>query len=81
MTHKLLVEVPEDVFRALQKTASLAGQPLEVLAAERLSEATRDLENDPLEAFIGAFSSGITDWADKHDLYFNQSVMEEMTGR
>jgi hypothetical protein len=34
--------------------------------------------DDPVENFIGAFSSNIPDWADQHDRYLGLALMEQM---
>jgi hypothetical protein len=34
--------------------------------------------SDPVEPFIGAFSSSVPDWADQHDNYLGQAVMDSM---
>ena len=67
MEHTLLLEVPENVYEALMETAERTGQPHEALAVQWLTIATYYLAHDPLEKFIGAFSSGGSDWADHHD--------------
>jgi hypothetical protein len=33
-----------------------------------------------VENFIGAFISTIPDWADRHDKYVGQTLMEQMRG-
>ena len=57
MGHSLTLEVPETVYEMLRKTAERIGQPPEALAVQLLTTATQDLKDDPLEKFIGAFSS------------------------
>jgi protein involved in temperature-dependent protein secretion len=76
MAHTLQLEVPEDVYELLARIAKQTGQPPEQLAARWLSAATRSLANDPLEKFIGAFKTGISDWADEHDDYIGKSILE-----
>lgn len=80
MGHTLLLEVPEDVYASLIKTAQQTGQPPEVVAVDWLATAIHNLADDPLEQFIGAFSSNGSDWADDHDAYLGQSVRETMRG-
>jgi len=74
----LVLEVPEDVYEPLMKTAKQIGQPPEALAIQWLANAARNLAVDPLERFIGAFSSNVSDWADEHDKYIGKSIMETM---
>ncbi|MCI0561469.1 MAG: hypothetical protein MN733_23525 [Nitrososphaera sp.] len=78
MGHTLTLEVPEDVYESLKRTAEQIGQPPEALAVQWLTTAIRNLVNDPLEKFIGAFSSHGSDWADHHDKYLGKSVAETM---
>jgi hypothetical protein len=57
MKHTLLLEIPENVYDVLTRTAEQVGRPREALAVEWLVAALNRLVNDPLEDFIGAFSS------------------------
>jgi hypothetical protein len=41
-----------------------------------LTTATQSYVADPLEQFIGAFSSHGTDWTDHHDAYLGQVVRD-----
>ena len=78
MGQTLTLEVPEDVYKLLKKRAEQTGQPPEALAVQLLATATQNIEDDPLEKFIGAFSSSGSDWADHHDKHLGKSVKEEM---
>ncbi len=78
MGHTLLLEVPESVYELLTKTAEQVGRSREALAAEWLVATVNRLAYDPLEEFIGAFSSDVSDWADDHDQYLGKSLMETM---
>lgn len=50
----------------------------EELAIKWLVTAIRDASNDPVENFIGAFNSNASDWADQHDKYVGEALMEKM---
>jgi hypothetical protein len=78
MGHTLLLEVPENVYELLTKTAEQVGRPCEALAVEWLIATINRLACDPLEEFIGAFSSSASNWADDHDQYIGKSIMETM---
>jgi hypothetical protein len=80
MTHTLILEVPDEVFVPLAKTAQETGATLEKLAVEWLAAASRKGEDDPLEEWIGAFASTVPDWADQHDKYIGQALMDELRG-
>jgi hypothetical protein len=57
MDHKMTLNVPEELYRALAQRAEEVGQEPEFLAVQLLTAAIEPGANDPLEAFIGAFSS------------------------
>lgn len=72
MERTLTLEVPEEVYESLRRRAEEAGQPPESLAIELLVAATQPHGGDPLEEFIGAFSGGDFEWADRHDEYLGR---------
>ncbi len=73
MAFTVAVSVPDTIYQTLIKTASQTGQPIEAVAAEWLRLGAQHRVHDPLEAFIGAFDSGGTPWADNHDSYLGQT--------
>ncbi len=77
MEHTLTIELSEEIYEPLTKTAKETGKTPEELAVEWLLLATRYALNDPVEEFIGAFHSDVPDWADQHDKYLGQALMEE----
>jgi hypothetical protein len=78
MSYTLTLDIPEDVYEPLKRTAEQSGQSPEVLAVQWLTTAVQHLVEDPLEKFIGAFNSQGSDWADHHDQHLGQSVAETM---
>jgi hypothetical protein len=78
MSHVLHLELPEDIYKPLVKNAKRKGRSPEEIAIEYLKSILLRLEDDPIEKFIGAFHSDISDWAEKHDNYLGQTLMEEM---
>ncbi|HEY0070727.1 MAG TPA: hypothetical protein VGE04_12245 [Chloroflexia bacterium] len=76
MTHTLQLEIPEDIYNLLEQRAEQTKQPLEELAIQWLAKASQDFADDPLDKYIGAFTSGVPDWADKHDEYIGASLMD-----
>jgi len=78
MEHTLVLEVSEDVYEPLAKTAKQRGSSPEELAVEWLVSAIHKAIDDPVENFIGAFSSNIPDWADQHDKYLGLALMKQM---
>ena len=78
MGHTLTLDVPEEVYQALRQQAENTGYPPETVAVQLLARLIQPQSADPLEQFIGAFSSQDTDWADHHDRYLGQSVRATM---
>lgn len=75
MSHILSLEVPEAIYESLVRTAQQSGQLPESLAIQWLAQATDQVIDDPVEQFIGAFDSGGTDWADRHDQYLGLATV------
>lgn len=80
MAHTLVLEIPEDVYEPLLKTAEQLGQSPEDTAVRWLENAARKSLDDPVEKFIGAFGNEIPDWADEHDKYIGRELMGDMSG-
>ena len=78
MTHALTLELPEQVYEALMKTAKRHGQRPEAVAVQWLAIASESQLDDPFEQFIGAFSSNVPDWADRHDEYIGRELMTQL---
>ena len=78
MGRKLILNVPQKVYEALSKSANKSKQTPEELAVRWLETVVQQIEDDPLEKFIGAFKSNITDWADQHDKYIGKDLMKEV---
>lgn len=77
MTYPLRIELAEDAYLALVKTAQHIGQTPERLAAQWLSEdICRWPAADPIESLIGAFHSQFPNWVDQHDEYLGNAMME-----
>jgi hypothetical protein len=80
MGHTLVLEVSEEVYGPLLKRAEQLGSTPEKLAIEWLETLIRGPVDDPIENFIGAFDSNISDWADEHDTYLGQHLTEALSG-
>ena len=78
---KLILEVPEEVYEPLAKTARQTGTTPERLAVEWLTAASCHASDDPVEDFIGAFRTGVPDWADQHDEYLGEGLMQDQRGQ
>lgn len=81
MGHTLILELPEDLYEPLSKKAQQAGLTPEELALRCLVTLILDAANDPVESFIGSFSSNISDWADQHDKYISETLTEQMCSK
>lgn len=77
MKHTLTLEVPDEVYSSLLQRARLAGQTPEELAVRWLSNAVSSSTEDPIEKFIGAFDSGLTNLGSEHDRYLGQQIVRE----
>lgn len=77
MRHTLTLEMPKDMYEPLAETARQTGRTLEELIIAWLKDAIRKTLDDPVEEFIGALGSDVSDWADQHDQYIGQSLSEE----
>jgi hypothetical protein len=75
--HTIKLDLPEDVYHSLVKDAEQAGQTPEELAVQYIAEGARHADGDPLDRFIGAFSSKIPGWSDRHDEYIGAEAMND----
>jgi predicted transcriptional regulator len=78
MGHSVTLEIPEDVFESLRKIAEQTGRTPEEVIIQSVTTQTRQAAVEPLDKWIGAFDSGITDWADNHDKYIGESILQHM---
>ena len=78
MGHTLTLDIPEDVYQSLIQKAEQTGQQPEVVAVQWLATATQYHVVDPLEQFIGTFSSHGADWVDHHDTYLGVAARDTM---
>ena len=77
MAHTITVEVPQDVYDSLLEAAEETGETPEQVAVQWLTQATQ-YSYDPLDDIVGAISSDIPDWGERHDYYIGQALMESM---
>ncbi|MEI7469716.1 MAG: hypothetical protein WCL57_15995 [Chloroflexota bacterium] len=78
MRHELILQLPDEVYQPLIKTASQSGYTPEQLAIHWLIARVRQTHQDPLEEFIGSISSKTTDWVDQHDAYLGQEILKQI---
>jgi hypothetical protein len=78
MDHTITLNLPDGVYQVLARRAEQSGQAPETLAIKLLTSATQPEASDPLEAFIGAFDSKGSDWADRHDAHLGNSIQQKL---
>ena len=79
MAHTVLLELPDDVYKLLAQTAEQTSQPLEELAVEWLTNASRRVIDDPLAKYIGAIHTDVPNWGERHDELLGQALMDDHT--
>jgi hypothetical protein len=75
MTHQLLLNIPENIYQKLIIKAQKQEQTLENIALKYLDKITVEMEEDPLDSFIGAFNSDKIDWLENHDHYLKINLI------
>ena len=75
MDRTLTIEIPEKVYEPLLQVARRTGRTPQELVLEWLIREVQAALEDPVEKFIGAFRSGVPDWADRHDDYIGQALI------
>ena len=78
MGRTLTLELSEEVYEPLARSAEQVGKTPEQMVVQILTESIRQFEDDPIEKFIGAFDSGVPDWADDHDKYIGEAILKHM---
>lgn len=74
MRHTLVLEVPEEVFEPLARTADQSGRSPEEIAVSLLVAAVQ-FSDDPVEKFIGILATNVGGWADQHDEYLGAGLL------
>lgn len=78
MAHTIVIDLPEEIFEPLVKSADRTGRTPEETALDWLQDAARRSSEDPIEKFIGTLSSTVSDWADQHDKYLGEGQIQEV---
>ena len=76
MPTTLTLEIPDRIYRPLQKKADKQGQTLAQTVIEWLGEIVKDESDDPLLRLAGAFSSDVKDIGTNHDRYIGQELRD-----
>ena len=80
MSHTLTLEIPDEAYRILTSIAFREGKTPEEMGARWLATTIERLQTDPVEQYIGAFSSDVPDWAERHDFYLGEGLLKQMSG-
>ena len=76
MTHSVTLNIPDHLYSPLLEKANQTGKKPEDLMIEYLQTMIKNTEDDPVEEFIGAIDSELTDWTENHDVYLGKSLSE-----
>ena len=80
MGRKVLLDMPEKVYKSLAEAAEVTGQPPEEYMVEILTSVTQNGQEDPFEKHIGAYPTNIPGWGDRHDQYIGEAVLRPSVG-
>jgi hypothetical protein len=75
MGYTLNLEISEELYQSLRQTAQESGQTVEALVMQWLANNLAKVQEDPLEQWIGSFTSNVPDWTEKVDEYLGQQQL------
>ena len=75
MGYTLNLEISEELYQSLRQTAQESGQTVEALVVQWLADNLAKAQEDPLEPWIGSFTSNVPDWTEKADEYLGQQLL------
>jgi hypothetical protein len=81
MSNMVVLEVPQELYEALQAQAQKKGQEPDTLAIEWLTEAIQQasaIEDDALIQLFGTIESDIPDIAERHDDYIGRELVHKL---
>lgn len=76
MTHSVTLNIPDNLYSSLLEISNKTGKRTDELMIEYLQAMIVNKEDDPLEEFIGAIDSKISDWTKNHDIYLGKSLSQ-----
>ncbi len=74
MAHSVTLNIPDNLYYSLLEISNKTGKKTDELMIEYLQAMIVNKEDDPLEEFIGAVNSNISDWTENHDIYLGKSL-------
>lgn len=78
MSHRLVLEIPEEIYKPLAETAKRAETTAEALALDWLAAISIHAARDPVEGFIGAIRGTVPDWTEQHDKYLGKTLADQL---
>ncbi len=76
--HTLKIEVTDEVYESLRKSAERSGEQPEVVAAKLIAHGAQMAKEDPLRKLFGTLETHVPDWGDRHDHYIGESLLAEI---
>lgn len=82
MSHTLVLDVPQEIYLPLLKSAKRDERTPEDLAVLWLKNTVQQMEteDDPLEKFIGAWKSNYPNWSSQHDKLIGEELARQLQG-
>jgi hypothetical protein len=77
MTYTLQLEIPDELYSLLAQAAEQTKQPIEEVAIRWLAKAGRDIADDPMEKYIGAFTTNVPGWGEHHDELLGEALLDD----
>jgi hypothetical protein len=78
MSRTLSLDIPDELYQALQDFASRDGKTPEDVSVAWLTAMMECIANDPLMKLAGTLDSGVPDLAERHDEYLGQQLEAEL---
>lgn len=77
MAKILTLEIPDNVYKPLQKKAKETGRTPEQFVSEWLKSALKKFTEDPLLQLAGSFESEVTNVSERHDDYIGENLRKD----
>jgi hypothetical protein len=78
MDHRIVLDLPGNIYEPLATSAERAGTTPERLAVEWIAATGRNAAADPLEQFIGILKSNVPNWPEQHDEHLGNTLAETL---
>jgi hypothetical protein len=82
MTHKLTLEIPDEVYQPLWQQAQATGQSVEAVAGACLAESVQSkAPGGRLRRWGGSWASNVPDAGLRHDDHLGEALADELQER